>query len=39
LSDLIDLERVYFAKKPYAAGIIDAIQYYDFFETCRVPEA
>lgn len=39
LSELIDLERVYFAKKPYAAGIIDAIKYYDFFESCKVPEA
>jgi len=37
LSDLIDLDRVYFTKKPYAAGILDAIQYYDFFETCKVP--
>ncbi len=39
LSDLIDLERVYYTKKPYAAGILDAIDYYDFFKTCRVPEA
>ncbi|MCW9030364.1 MAG: HAD-IIB family hydrolase [Gammaproteobacteria bacterium] len=39
LSDFIDLERVYYAKKPYAAGILDAIKYYDFFETCKVPDA
>lgn len=39
LSDLIDLERVYYAKKPYAAGIIDAIKYFDFFQTCKVPQA
>ena len=38
LSDLIDLERVYYAKKPYAAGIMDAIKYYDFFQSCKVPE-
>ena len=38
LSDLIDLERVYYTKKPYAAGILDAIEYYDFFKTCKVPE-
>ena len=38
LSDLIDLERVYFTKQPYAAGILDAIKYYDFFQTCKVPE-
>jgi len=37
LSDLHDLERMYFAKQPYAAGIIEAIEYYDFFQTCRVP--
>lgn len=39
LSDLIDLERVYYTKKPYAAGILDAIEYYDFFQTCKVPDA
>lgn len=39
LSDLIDLDRVYYAKKPYAAGILDAIEYYDFFESCKVPDA
>ena len=38
LSDLIDLERVYYAKKPFAAGILDAIKYYDFFQTCKVPD-
>ena len=37
LSDLIDLERVYYTKSPYAAGILDAIEYYDFFKTCKVP--
>lgn len=38
LSDLIDLDRVYYTKKPYAEGILDAIDYYDFFQTCKVPE-
>jgi len=37
LSDLIELERVYFAKQPYAAGILEAIEYYDFFKSCKVP--
>lgn len=37
LSELIDLERVYYTKSPYAAGILDAIKYYDFFKTCKVP--
>jgi len=39
ISDLIDLDRVYYAKNPYAAGILDAIEYYDFFQTCKVPDA
>ena len=38
LSDLIELERVYFAKQPYAAGILEAIEHYDFFKSCKVPE-
>ena len=38
LSELIDLEKVYYAKKPYAAGILEAIKYYDFFKSCRVPD-
>lgn len=38
LSDLIELERVYFARKPYAAGILEAIEHYDFFKSCKVPE-
>jgi len=38
LSNLIDQERVYYTKKPYAAGILDAIEYYDFFKTCKVPD-
>jgi sucrose-phosphate synthase len=37
LSSLVDLERVYFSDKPHAAGILDAIAYYDFFDSCRVP--
>lgn len=37
LSDLIDLESVYYTEKPYAAGILDAIEYYDFFDSCKVP--
>lgn len=38
LSDLTNQERVYFAKQPHAAGILEAIEYYDFFKSCRVPE-
>jgi len=37
LSELIELERVYFARQPYAAGILEAIEHYDFFKSCKVP--
>ena len=39
LSDLTDLDRVYFAKQPGAYGILEAIEYYDFLGSCRVPLA
>ncbi|MDH5473346.1 MAG: HAD-IIB family hydrolase [Gammaproteobacteria bacterium] len=38
LSDLTDLERVYFARQAGAAGIVEAIEHYDFFDTCMVPK-
>lgn len=31
LSELVDAEQIYFAQKSYAAGIIEAIEHYDFF--------
>jgi sucrose-phosphate synthase len=34
LSALTDVERIYFAKQPYAAGIIEAIEHYRFFNNC-----
>ncbi len=37
LSQLIDIERIYFASKPFAAGILEALQYYDFFNSCKDP--
>jgi len=39
LSQLVDQERIYFASKNYASGILEAIDYYDFFDACKVPEA
>jgi sucrose-phosphate synthase len=30
LSQLVDLDRIYFSKKAYALGILDAIEHYDF---------
>jgi len=38
LSDLADIERIYFASQSYAAGIIEALEHYDFFQTCGVPQ-
>jgi sucrose-phosphate synthase len=38
LSSLVDLDRVYFSNQSHAAGLLDAIDYYDFFNGCRVPE-
>jgi sucrose-phosphate synthase len=35
LSALTDIERIYFAKQPYAAGIIEAIEHYRFFNNCN----
>jgi sucrose-phosphate synthase len=34
LSALTDVEHIYFAKQPYAAGIIEAIEHYRFFNNC-----
>ena len=39
LSRLTDQESIYFARQPYAMGILEAIDHYDFFNTCEVPAA
>lgn len=36
LSQLEDIERIYFARAAGAAGILEAIDFYDFFGECRV---
>ena len=36
LSELVDSEDIYFADKPFAAGILQAIEHYDFFRECKV---
>ena len=36
LSQLEDQERIYFAGQPYAAGILEAFEHYDFFNSCKV---
>jgi len=37
LSELENLEGIYFAEKSHAAGILEAAEYYDFFGHCAVP--
>jgi sucrose-phosphate synthase len=34
LSQLVDQEKIYFAKKDHAAGILEAIEYFNFCENC-----
>ncbi|MGB5324737.1 MAG: HAD family hydrolase, partial [Pseudomonadales bacterium] len=36
LSQLDDLEGIYFSGQPYAAGILEAMAYYDFPNACKV---
>jgi sucrose-phosphate synthase len=38
LSQLVDQQRIYFAEAPYAAGILEAVEHYNFLGECRVPE-
>lgn len=38
LSHLTDVERIYFSQQSYSRGILEAIEYYDFFASCRVPQ-
>lgn len=37
LSHLVDADRIYFAGRSHAAGILEAIDHYDFFSECMVP--
>ncbi|WP_020676696.1 HAD family hydrolase [Geopsychrobacter electrodiphilus] len=37
LSQLVDVERIFFSSKPHAAGIIEALEFYDFFGSCKDP--
>ncbi len=39
LRALAEVERIYFAQAGYARGILEAIDYYDFYSACRVPAA
>lgn len=37
LSQLVDIDRIYFANQPYEQGILEALKFYDFFGECRDP--
>ena len=39
LSQLMDIDRIYYAKEQYAGGILEALEYYNFFDKCTVPDA
>lgn len=38
LSQLVDLDSIYFAGKPYSEGIIEALEHYDFFNVPSVSD-
>ncbi|WP_029935246.1 HAD family hydrolase [Thiomicrospira pelophila] len=38
LSQIQEFKRIYYAKQSYEAGILEAIEHYDFFGKCRPPE-
>jgi len=38
LSQLADIERIYFATQPYAKGILEALEHYDFFNKTKPPQ-
>lgn len=37
LSQLDDIERIYLANLPNASGILEALEFYDFFDRCKDP--
>jgi sucrose-phosphate synthase len=38
LSHLVDAERIYYAKQAHAEGILEAIDHFDFFRSCNIPD-
>jgi sucrose-phosphate synthase len=38
ITTLAGVERVYFAQAGHAAGILEAMQYYDFYGACTAPD-
>ncbi len=37
LSQLAEVERIYFSSRAYAGGILEALDHYDFFDSCMLP--
>ena len=37
LSQLTEVERIYFSEQAHAAGILEALDHYDFFDSCTLP--
>lgn len=37
LSGLVDSEKIYFARQPCAAGILEAMEHYDYLGNCEIP--
>lgn len=37
LSQLTEIDNIYFAEQAHAKGILEAVDHYDFFRSCRVP--
>jgi sucrose-phosphate synthase len=37
LSQLVEVDNIYFAQEAHALGILEAIEHYDFFGSCSVP--
>lgn len=38
MGPLADIDGIYFATSNYAAGLLEAIDYYDFYSQCRLPD-
>jgi len=39
LSQLTEQDGIYFARQNHASGILEAIDHYDFFNSCKLPES
>ncbi|MBK1721749.1 HAD-IIB family hydrolase [Thiocystis violacea] len=37
LSQLAEIDNIYFAQQAHAKGILEAVEHYDFFRSCQVP--